>query len=76
MKCIMGGCNQRRYHRFGGYTSSVTSYISKCIDDVTISKSITTRSNQKLWMTAACAAKIEGHSLQSWRQGGPKNSMS
>ncbi|KAK3529960.1 hypothetical protein QTP86_009346 [Hemibagrus guttatus] len=29
------------------YTSSVTSYISKCIDDVTISKSITTRSNQK-----------------------------
>ncbi|KAK3534916.1 hypothetical protein QTP70_002001 [Hemibagrus guttatus] len=28
------------------------SYISKCIDDVTISKSITTRSNQKLWMTA------------------------
>ncbi|KAK3539575.1 hypothetical protein QTP70_010270 [Hemibagrus guttatus] len=35
------------------YTSSVTSkYISKCIDDVTISKSITTRSNQKQWMTA------------------------
>ncbi|KAK3508044.1 hypothetical protein QTP70_011305 [Hemibagrus guttatus] len=29
------------------YMSSVTSYISKCIDDVTISKSITTRSNQK-----------------------------
>ncbi|KAK3534564.1 hypothetical protein QTP86_016659, partial [Hemibagrus guttatus] len=34
------------------YMSSVTSYISKCIDDVTISKSITTRSNQKPWMTA------------------------
>ncbi|KAK3516522.1 hypothetical protein QTP70_019906 [Hemibagrus guttatus] len=34
------------------YTSSVTSYISKCIDDVTISKSITTRSNQKPWLTA------------------------
>ncbi|KAK3524889.1 hypothetical protein QTP86_011214 [Hemibagrus guttatus] len=32
------------------YMSSVTSYISKCIDDVTISKSITTRSNQKPWM--------------------------
>ncbi|KAK3554982.1 hypothetical protein QTP86_002415 [Hemibagrus guttatus] len=29
-----------------------TSYVSKCIDDVTISKSITTRSNQKPWMTA------------------------
>ncbi|KAK3547969.1 hypothetical protein QTP70_001637 [Hemibagrus guttatus] len=34
------------------YTSSVTSYISKCIDDVTISKSISTCSNQKPWMTA------------------------
>ncbi|KAK3518561.1 hypothetical protein QTP70_001593 [Hemibagrus guttatus] len=40
------------------YTSSVTSYISKCIDDVTISKSITTRSNQKPWMTAK---RIHGH---------------
>ncbi|KAI4878303.1 hypothetical protein NFI96_003285 [Prochilodus magdalenae] len=34
------------------YTSSVTSYISKCIDDVTVSKTITTRPNQKPWMTA------------------------
>ncbi|KAI5085387.1 hypothetical protein C0J45_23135, partial [Silurus meridionalis] len=34
------------------YTSTVTSYISKCVDDVTIFKTITTRSNQKLWMTA------------------------
>ncbi|KAK3517034.1 hypothetical protein QTP70_032526, partial [Hemibagrus guttatus] len=34
------------------YMSSVISYISKCIDDVTISKSITTGSNQKSWMTA------------------------
>ncbi|KAK3510333.1 hypothetical protein QTP70_002152 [Hemibagrus guttatus] len=34
------------------YTLSVTSYISKCIDDMTVSKSITTRSNQKPWMTA------------------------
>ncbi|KAK3559952.1 hypothetical protein QTP86_030315, partial [Hemibagrus guttatus] len=33
------------------YTSSVTSYISKCIDDVTLSKSITTHSNQKPWIT-------------------------
>ncbi|KAK3506476.1 hypothetical protein QTP70_001469, partial [Hemibagrus guttatus] len=29
------------------YTASVTSYIGKCIDDVTISKTITTCSNQK-----------------------------
>ncbi|KAK3546573.1 hypothetical protein QTP70_029961, partial [Hemibagrus guttatus] len=30
----------------------VTSYIGKYIDDVTVSKTITTRSNQKPWMTA------------------------
>ncbi|KAK3528739.1 hypothetical protein QTP70_011205 [Hemibagrus guttatus] len=34
------------------YTTSVTSYIGKCIDDVTVFKTITTRSNQKRWMTA------------------------
>ncbi|KAK3570813.1 hypothetical protein QTP86_027627, partial [Hemibagrus guttatus] len=41
------------------YTSSVTSYIGKCIDDVTISKSITTRSNQKPWMTAKVHALLK-----------------
>ncbi|KAK3543252.1 hypothetical protein QTP70_014085, partial [Hemibagrus guttatus] len=41
------------------YTSSVSSYISKCIDDVTISKSITTRSNQKLWMAAKVRALLK-----------------
>ncbi|KAK3561385.1 hypothetical protein QTP86_033495 [Hemibagrus guttatus] len=56
------------------YTSSVTSYISKCIEEVTISKTITTRSNQKPWMTAKVCAKIQGLCLQSWRQGCPKNS--
>ncbi|KAK3506369.1 hypothetical protein QTP70_008189, partial [Hemibagrus guttatus] len=30
------------------YTTSVTSYIGKCIDDMTVSKTITTCSNQKL----------------------------
>ncbi|KAK3539497.1 hypothetical protein QTP70_009038 [Hemibagrus guttatus] len=34
------------------YTTSVTSYIGKCIDDVAVAKTITTRSNQKPWMTA------------------------
>ncbi|KAI4890857.1 hypothetical protein NFI96_008482, partial [Prochilodus magdalenae] len=33
------------------YTESVTGYISKCIDDVTISKVIATHPNQKPWMT-------------------------
>lgn len=40
------------------YTASVTSYISKCIDDVTFSKTITTRSNQKPWMTAEVRALL------------------
>ncbi|KAK1792647.1 hypothetical protein P4O66_012581 [Electrophorus voltai] len=34
------------------YTASVTGYISKCIDDVIVSKTITTRHNQKPWMIA------------------------
>ncbi|KAK1804805.1 hypothetical protein P4O66_003647 [Electrophorus voltai] len=34
------------------YTASVTGYISKCIDDVIVSKTITTRPNQKPWMPA------------------------
>ncbi|KAI4876751.1 hypothetical protein NFI96_007079, partial [Prochilodus magdalenae] len=41
------------------YTSSVTSYIGKCIDDVTISKTITTRPNQKPWMTAEVRALLK-----------------
>ncbi|KAI2645940.1 hypothetical protein H4Q32_025291 [Labeo rohita] len=34
------------------YTDTVTAYIKKCIDDVTVTKTITTRANQKPWMTA------------------------
>ncbi|KAI4904669.1 hypothetical protein NFI96_032455 [Prochilodus magdalenae] len=41
------------------YTSSVTSYIGKCIDDVTVSKTITTRPNQKPWMTAEVRALLK-----------------
>ncbi|KAI4901822.1 hypothetical protein NFI96_010215 [Prochilodus magdalenae] len=41
------------------YTTSVTSYIGKCIDDVTVSKTITTRPNQKPWMTAEVHALLK-----------------
>ncbi|KAK3528893.1 hypothetical protein QTP70_012063 [Hemibagrus guttatus] len=41
------------------YMSSVISYISKCNDDVTISKSITVHSNQKPWMTAKMHALLK-----------------
>ncbi len=34
------------------YTESLTAYIKKCIDDVTVTKTITTHANQKPWMTA------------------------
>ncbi|KAL0160065.1 hypothetical protein M9458_043790, partial [Cirrhinus mrigala] len=34
------------------YTETVTAYIKKCIDDVTVTKTITTHANQKTWMTA------------------------
>ncbi|KAI2645345.1 hypothetical protein H4Q32_028858 [Labeo rohita] len=34
------------------YRETVTAYIKKCIDDVTVTKTITTRANQKPWMTA------------------------
>uniref|UniRef100_A0A669CU71 Reverse transcriptase domain-containing protein n=1 Tax=Oreochromis niloticus TaxID=8128 RepID=A0A669CU71_ORENI len=33
------------------YTDTVSSYITKCIDDVTQMKSITTRANRKPWLT-------------------------
>ncbi len=34
------------------YTETVTAYIKKCIDDVTVAKTITSRANQMAWMTA------------------------
>ncbi|XP_052410179.1 uncharacterized protein LOC127956360 [Carassius gibelio] len=33
------------------YSETVTAYINKCIDDVTVTKTITVRANQKPWMT-------------------------
>ena len=33
------------------YTETVTAFIRKCIDDVTVTKTITVRANQKPWLT-------------------------
>ncbi|KAK3510371.1 hypothetical protein QTP70_005670 [Hemibagrus guttatus] len=61
------------------YSTSVTSYIGKCIDDVTISvtvsKTITTRSNQKHAKDckSACSTEVKRLRLQSWGQGSLKN---
>ncbi|KAI4886435.1 hypothetical protein NFI96_011889 [Prochilodus magdalenae] len=46
------------------YTSSVTSYIGKCIDDVTV----TTRPNQKPWMTAEALRKARAKLSQGIRE--------
>ncbi|KAM9828286.1 uncharacterized protein ACBT44_021775 isoform 1-T1 [Syngnathus typhle] len=45
------------------YTDSVSSYITKCIDDVTHAKSIVTQATRKPWLTGA--AEAQGQSLQS-----------
>ncbi len=37
---------------FSVATETVNAYIKKCIDDVTVTKTITTHANQKPWMTA------------------------
>ena len=34
------------------YTSAVLGYISKCVDDVTVTKVITIHPNQKPWLNA------------------------
>ena len=34
------------------FAESVTAYINKCIEDVTVMKTITVRANQKLWFTS------------------------
>ncbi|KAL0178046.1 hypothetical protein M9458_026940, partial [Cirrhinus mrigala] len=33
------------------YAETVTAYINKCTEDVTVTKTITVRANQKPWMT-------------------------
>ncbi len=33
------------------YSETVTAYITKCIDDITVTKTITVRANQKPWLT-------------------------
>ncbi len=44
------------------YTETVTAYITKCIDDVTVTKTVTVRANQKPWLTG-------GRSTDFWRLG-------
>ena len=39
-------------------TDSVTGYIDKCIEDVTVVKSITTHANQKPWLMAEICAVL------------------
>ena len=45
------------------YTASVVGFISKCTDDVTVIRTITTRSNQKPWMTAEVHAVLRARDI-------------
>ncbi|KAK3516999.1 hypothetical protein QTP70_029970 [Hemibagrus guttatus] len=56
------------------YTSSVTSYITKCIDDDFQIHHHMLQPEAVDDRKSAYAAKIQGLCLQSWRQGCPKNS--
>ena len=47
------------------HTASVTDFISKCIDDVTVIKTITTRSNQRPWMTTEERALLRARDIAS-----------
>ncbi len=49
------------------YTETVTAYIKNCIDDVTVTKTITTRANQKPWMTAEVRRVLKRY--QAFRSG-------
>ncbi len=55
------------------YTETVTAYIKKCIDDVTVTKTITTRANQKPWMTAEVRGllKTRDEAFRSGDKSGP-----
>ncbi len=50
------------------YTETVTAYIKKCMDDVTVTKTITTRANQKPWMTAEVRGLLKTRD-ESFRSG-------
>ncbi len=60
------------------YTETVTAYIKKCIDDVTVTKTITTRANQKPWMTAEVRGllKTRDEAFRSGDKAALKNSKS
>ncbi len=53
------------------YTETVTAYIKKCMDDVTVTKTITTRANQKPWMTAEVRGLLKTRD-EAFRSGGSK----
>ncbi len=46
----------------------MTAYIKKCMDDVTVTKTITTRANQKPWMTAEVRGLLKTRD-QAFRSG-------
>lgn len=54
LNTLTGRCSKKplREKNIKEYAETVTSYIAKCAEDVTVVKTFTTRNNQKPWMTA------------------------
>ena len=44
----------------GEYAASVSGYIQWCMEQVTVTKMITTRANQKPWMTKEVCERLRG----------------
>ncbi len=51
------------------YTETVTAYIKNCIDDMTVTKIITTCANQKPWMTTAEVCELLKTRDEAFRSG-------
>ncbi|KAK1882697.1 putative serine/threonine-protein kinase [Dissostichus eleginoides] len=52
------------------YTETVTGYITKCIEDVTHTRSITIRANQKPWLTGEVHRLLRARNI-AFREGNP-----
>lgn len=71
---LSGACLDRQPPRdLQEHTETITAYMRKCRDGVTVSRTISIRANQKSWLTGKVHRLL--CCLQSWERGGPKDSQ-
>ena len=58
LACFREAATTNQHVNLTEYTESVTGYIYKCMDDVTVIKNITTRANDKPWFTREVCALL------------------